>query len=78
MIGTMGVDYLLGLGPFSEEMLTEAQSGLNPPQKAFWASDHKKAIDLLRGIIREGDWLLVKGSHGLDMESIVRALEEQG
>ncbi|MGA3083347.1 MAG: UDP-N-acetylmuramoyl-tripeptide--D-alanyl-D-alanine ligase [Thermodesulfobacteriota bacterium] len=77
MIGTMGVDYLLGLGPFSEEMLTEAQSGLNPPQKAFWASDHKKTIDLLRGIIREGDWLLVKGSHGLDMESIVRVLEEQ-
>jgi len=78
MIGEMGVDYLLCLGPLSEEMLEEAKSGNRPPQMAFWASDHKEVIDLLRGIIREGDWVLVKGSHGLDMESIVRALEEQG
>jgi len=78
MIGEIGVDYLLCLGPLSEEMLTEAKSGNRAPQMAFWASDHQKAIDLLRGIIRQGDWVLVKGSHGLDMESIVRALEEQG
>ncbi len=78
MIGEMGVDFLLCLGPLSEEMLKEAKSGIRPPQKAFWASNHKEVIDLLPDIIREGDWLLVKGSHGLDMESIVRALEEQG
>jgi UDP-N-acetylmuramoyl-tripeptide--D-alanyl-D-alanine ligase len=78
LIGTMGVDYLLGLGPFSEEMLKEAQFGLNPPQQAFWASNHQEVIDRLPSIIRAGDWLLVKGSHGLDMESIVRALEVQG
>jgi UDP-N-acetylmuramoyl-tripeptide--D-alanyl-D-alanine ligase len=78
MIGEMGVDYLLCLGPLSEEMLKEAKSGNRPPQMAFWASDHKEVIDLLMGVIREGDWVLVKGSHDLDMESIVRALEEQG
>lgn len=78
LIGEMGVDYLLCLGPLSEEMLKEAKSGLKPPQQAFWASSQKEVIDLLLGIISKGDWLLVKGSHGLDMESIVSALEEQG
>lgn len=77
LIGAMGVDYLLGLGPFSEGMLKEAQLGLKPPQRAFWASNHEEVIDRLKSIIKEGDWLLAKGSHGLDMESIVRALEVQ-
>ncbi|MCJ7833015.1 MAG: Mur ligase family protein, partial [Deltaproteobacteria bacterium] len=78
IIGAMGVDYLLGLGPLSEEMLKEAQRGVRPPQKTFGLSNEKEILDLLPGIIREGDWLLIKGSRGMGMESIVRALEEQG
>ena len=78
MIGEMGVDYLFTLGPLSEEMLIEAQSGNRPPQKTFGVSNHKEILDLLPEIIREGDWLLVKGSHDLNMEAIVKALEEQG
>ena len=64
--------------PESEELLKEAQHAIRPPLKAFGVSNLKEIIDLLPGIIREGDWLLVKGSHGMDMEAIVRALEDQG
>ena len=78
LIGTMGVDYLLGMGPLSKEMLKEAQQAIRPPKKSFWVSNQKEIIDLIPGIIREGDWLLVKGSHGMDMGAIVRALEDQG
>jgi UDP-N-acetylmuramoyl-tripeptide--D-alanyl-D-alanine ligase len=78
LIGEMGVDYLLCVGPLSQELLEEAQRSIRPPKKSFGATNHKAIIDLLLGLIREGDWLLVKGSHGMDMEAIVRALEDQG
>jgi UDP-N-acetylmuramyl pentapeptide synthase len=74
----MGVDYLLCLGPLSQELLEEAHCSNRPPKKSFGATNLKEIIDFLPGIIREGDWLLVKGSHGMDMEAIVRALEDQG
>ena len=78
LIGEMGVDYLLCLGPLSQELLKEAQNGFRPPLKAFGVLNSKEIIDLLPGIVREGDWVLIKGSHGMDMEAIVRALEDQG
>ncbi len=76
-VGEMGVDYLFGLGPLSEEVVKEAQKAVHPPLKAFGVLNSKEIIDLLPGIIREGDWVLIKGSHGMDMEAIVRALEDQ-
>lgn len=77
LIGEMGVDYLLCLGPLSEEVLKEAQKAVRPPLKVFGVMNSKEIIDLLPGIVREGDWVLIKGSHGMDMEAIVRALEDQ-
>ncbi len=77
LIGKMGVDYLLGLGPLSEEMLKEARLGACPPLEVFGVLTAKEMIDLLPGFIREGDWLLIKGSHGMGMEAIVKALEAQ-
>jgi UDP-N-acetylmuramoyl-tripeptide--D-alanyl-D-alanine ligase len=77
LIGEMGVDYLLCLGPLSNEVLKEARKAIRPPLKAFGVLNSKEIIDLLPGIAREGDWVLIKGSHGMDMEAIVRALEDQ-
>jgi UDP-N-acetylmuramoyl-tripeptide--D-alanyl-D-alanine ligase len=77
-IGEMGVDYLLGLGLLSAEVLKEARLGFRPPLKSFWALNSKEIINLLPDIIQEGDWLLVKGSHGMGMEVIVKTLEDQG
>ena len=78
LIGEMGVDYLLCLGPLSKELVKEAQNGFRPPLKAFGVLNYREIIDLLPGIVREGDWVLVKGSHGMNMEAIVRVLEDQG
>jgi UDP-N-acetylmuramoyl-tripeptide--D-alanyl-D-alanine ligase len=78
MIGEMGVDYLLTLGPWSQELMSEALAGAHPPRKAFGAQSHKEIVAQLPSLIQEGDWLLVKGSHGMDMEAIVRVLEGKG
>ncbi|MBA4392654.1 MAG: UDP-N-acetylmuramoyl-tripeptide--D-alanyl-D-alanine ligase [Desulfobacca sp.] len=78
IIGGMGVEFLMTLGPLSREMVTEAQKGFRPPQMTFWAQNHQELVEQLHQIIREGDILLFKGSHGMNMEKIVRALEDQG
>ena len=78
IIGEMGVNYLLTLGPLSQDLLSEALKGGRPPQKAFVAESHEELIDELLNLIREGDVILIKGSHGMDMETVVRALEDRG
>lgn len=78
LIGEMGVETLVTLGPFSLELLSEALKGLRPPRKTLGTQSQKEIIDYLVNLIQEGDLLLFKGSHGMDMEAVVRALEDQG
>lgn len=78
VIGKMGVDYLLTLGPLSQEMAAEALKGSQPPQKAFGAGSHQEIVDRLGDLLQAGDVILIKGSHGMDMEAVVRALEDRG
>jgi UDP-N-acetylmuramoyl-tripeptide--D-alanyl-D-alanine ligase len=78
LIGKMGLDYLLVIGPLSGEIVKEALEGDRPPQQTFWAQRHVELLERLYQIIRPGDILLIKGSHGMNMETIVRGLEDQG
>jgi len=77
-IGKMGLTFLMGLGPFTQELIFEAQKGIQPPQKTFWAERHGELIEQALQTIQQGDVLLVKGSHGMNMEIVVKALEDQG
>lgn len=76
-IGQMGVDYLLALGPLSQSLLEAARSGPKPPKAAFGVLDQGSLLNHLHSIIGPGDWILIKGSHGMDLESVVNALEDQ-
>jgi len=73
----MGVDVLLTLGEEAGDMAGSARQGTRPPHKVFSSRDPKGLIDSLPDTVREGDWVLVKGSHGMNMETIVKHLEEQ-
>jgi hypothetical protein len=44
------------------------------PADVYPTASNEEAIALLQGLIRPGDLILVKGSRGLAMESIVDAL----
>jgi len=55
---------------------TAKRSGL--PGKAITSVDSvDEAIQVLQGTFKKNDVVLVKGSHGLHMEQIVYALEEE-
>jgi UDP-N-acetylmuramoyl-tripeptide--D-alanyl-D-alanine ligase len=77
-VGEMGVEYLLALGPLSRALLAEAQNGPKPPGKAFGVLDQGSLLDHLHAVMEPGDLILIKGSHGMDLESVVNALEDQG
>ncbi len=78
--GGLGYDYLLAVGEFGEDIVNGAvQAGMGSGQARSFA-DKGALVDFLRGMVahgllKGGDWLLVKGSRGMRMETILTELE---
>jgi UDP-N-acetylmuramoyl-tripeptide--D-alanyl-D-alanine ligase len=75
-IGELSIDFLLAMG---EEAATLVQSAIHhgfSVTRARIVENHSEAISLLREMIRDGDWILVKGSRRMAMEKIVEGLAE--
>ena len=77
----LGYDYLLAVGEFAESIVEGArQAGMTAGQvKRF--SDKNALVAFIQdmintGDIGQGDWLLVKGSRGMRMETIISELEK--
>ena len=75
-------DYLLACGSFAKEMVAAAREAGMGADRAVAFAGKDKIVTHLRQLEREGqigpgDWLLVKGSRGLGMESVVAALQEE-
>jgi UDP-N-acetylmuramoyl-tripeptide--D-alanyl-D-alanine ligase len=70
-------DILIGVGDRSK-IITETalRSGMSA-EKVHWLAEVSQAISFLREILTENDIVLVKGSHGLRMDRITRALEKE-
>lgn len=68
------VDLLILLGERAEDTAAGARQGGMPPQSVWVVKSHDEAVQLLAGILRPGDRVLVKGSRGMTMEKICNAL----
>lgn len=69
-------DHLIAVGPLSKMIAdTAIQSGL-PPTSITWVENASQAVDVLKYNLKEGDVVLIKGSHGLRMDRISAQLEE--
>jgi UDP-N-acetylmuramoyl-tripeptide--D-alanyl-D-alanine ligase len=75
---SQGADILIAVGNFSNDVLRGgAQSGID--RNSMYAfSSTEVAAESLKGIIKSGDAVLVKGSRGMKMEYIVDYLRERG
>lgn len=63
-------DQVVAVGDMARQIAAEAGA------KGRFLAEKGAAIDLLRGMLRPGDTVLIKGSRGMKMEEIVQALEE--
>jgi len=80
-VARLGFDYLLAFGAFSGELVEAArESGLGAERCRVFASK-SKIVAFLKELQRSdrlgvGDWLLVKGSRGVRMETVIAELKE--
>jgi len=68
------IDFLLAMGEKAPVVIESAIRHGFPMEKARIVESHSEAISLLRQMIQNGDWILVKGSRGMAMEKIAEGL----
>ena len=73
-IAKFGIDYLLLLGEYASVVKEGAIAGDFRPDHIFIGKEHAELSDLLKSILKKGDWVLVKGSRKRRMEKVVDSL----
>ncbi|MBI4161391.1 MAG: UDP-N-acetylmuramoyl-tripeptide--D-alanyl-D-alanine ligase [Acidobacteria bacterium] len=72
-VARSGADLFVGVGPLHADAVEAARRAGLPACRHFAAA--AEAAEFLRGEVRPGDLLLVKGSRGIGMERVIAALE---
>lgn len=76
-VGELSIDFLLALGEEAPVVVESAiRHGLDP-EKAKVLESHSEAVSMLRKVVREGDWILIKGSRRMAMEKVAEGLMER-
>jgi UDP-N-acetylmuramoyl-tripeptide--D-alanyl-D-alanine ligase len=73
----LGTEYLVLLGEFAPFIAEGAESGGAEKGKIFIGKNHEDAVLQVQQIMRRGDWILIKGSRGMQMEKVLNPLAEQ-
>jgi len=81
-VARLGFDALLAAGEFAETLVAAAwQAGMSRKKAMFFAKKEQISIwlreEITAGRLQPGDWVLVKGSRGMRMETITQELLEK-
>jgi UDP-N-acetylmuramoyl-tripeptide--D-alanyl-D-alanine ligase len=74
----LSIDLLLTMGEKAPLLVESAIRHGFEPKRTRIVESHSEAISILKEVMQEGDWILVKGSRRLAMERIVEGLIERG
>jgi len=74
--GAIGIDLLVAVGPHADDVCRGAQSGGMASERMRRFQDSRQAADYLAGELKDGDFLLVKGSRGIGMDQVVKKIRE--
>ncbi len=69
------VDLLVTVGTRARHARDAAVEAGLPPERALHCADRDEALERLKGLLRPGDTVLVKGSRAMRMEEIVSGLQ---
>jgi UDP-N-acetylmuramoyl-tripeptide--D-alanyl-D-alanine ligase len=70
------VNHLIAVGPRGQTIAETAKLRGLPSTAVTWVEDALQAAEVLKYNLKEGDVVLIKGSHGLRMDRISPILEE--
>jgi UDP-N-acetylmuramoyl-tripeptide--D-alanyl-D-alanine ligase len=78
-VGRLGFDYLFTVGEYASTLLEAAREAGMPEERLQQFSDKKEMAATLHRLrqqeeLQPGDWLLIKGSRGMQMERIIAEL----
>ncbi len=78
-VAAHGFDYLLAVGNFADQVVNAARSSDMSADRARKFADKAEIVRFLedlmgRGDLGQDDWILVKGSHGMRMDTVVKEL----
>jgi len=76
-IGGMNFGHLFFLGENAPHLARGAKSAGMARPRVHVAQNHEELLEGLEKVIEEGDWILVKGSRRMQMERIIRGLEDR-
>ncbi len=68
------IDYLISVGKDAENITRAISDSGNTSIKLSHFNNNSDALELLLNIIRQGDYILIKGSRGMKMEQIAEGL----
>ena len=74
-IAKLKIDFLVSVGPLQKETAKEAIAGGMKKENVFWVKDVKEAAEVLKKILKEGDFLYLKGSLLRHLERILLILQ---
>jgi UDP-N-acetylmuramoyl-tripeptide--D-alanyl-D-alanine ligase len=75
-VSELAIDFLFALGEEAPIVVESAIRHGFPIERARVVENHSEAISLLRQMVQNGDWILVKGSRRMAMEKIIEGLTE--
>ncbi|HUL29121.1 MAG TPA: UDP-N-acetylmuramoyl-tripeptide--D-alanyl-D-alanine ligase [Thermodesulfobacteriota bacterium] len=75
-VSDLSIDFLVVMGEEAPGIVESAVRHGLPINRTRVVESHSDAVSLLREMIRNGDWILVKGSRRMAMEKIVEGLAE--
>jgi UDP-N-acetylmuramoyl-tripeptide--D-alanyl-D-alanine ligase len=76
-VSQLSIDFLLALGEEAPVVVESAIRYGFPMERTRIVESHSEALSVLKPLIQEGDWILVKGSRRMAMEKIVEGLKER-
>jgi UDP-N-acetylmuramoyl-tripeptide--D-alanyl-D-alanine ligase len=74
-LGTIAIVFFWGISAKATQVRKGALLGGMPSERILIGKDHRDIACQLRRCVRKGDWLLFKGSRGMQMERVLRELK---
>ncbi len=74
LLARLGIEFLFALGEHARTLRESAVEAGMDSERALVVGDHDEASARVAELLREEDWVLVKGSRAMQMERVVAAL----